>query len=334
MTEIVMDNMPDIPGLCFRSFNGSVDYPEMLRVVTASDKDDGDEEVSPLDEFTLYYNNLSNFDPEKDFLLVEMEGQLIGYSRVWWDKIQDGWINYGLFAAMIPEWRNKGIREVMLVWCEDRLKQIARTHDPAISKFYVSWIPPEAKEWEGLLSSSGYEPIRYSFLMVRPDLENIPDLPLPEGIEIRPVTPDHYRAIWEASREAFSDEWGEPEWQEEWYDRWLKSYYFQPKLWQIAWAGDEVAGMVRSYISKVENEELNRKWGYTENIGIRRPYRGKGLAKALIARSLQIVKDEGMEQAALGVDAENPSGALHLYKFMGFEEYQKWMTYRKPVELD
>ncbi len=334
MTEIVVENMPDIPGLRFRRFSGSVDYPAMLRVKVASDKFDKDEEVMSLEEFIHFYDHLTNCDLDKDFLLVEVDGQLIGYSRVWWDQIQDGWINYGHFASVVPEWREKGIREVMFDWCQARLKEVAGTHDPDIPKYYVSWIAPGSFEWEAILKNDGYEPIRYAFLMVRPDLENIPELPLPEGIEVRPAKPDQYRTIWEASREIFSDEWGEPEWLEEWYERWLGEPHIQPHLWQIAWCGDEVAGMVQNYISETENKEFDRKWGYTENIGVRKTHRGKGLAKALIARSLQVVKDAGMEQAALGVDAENPSGALHLYKSMGYEEYQKWVTLRKPLIME
>jgi len=327
-----MPDIPVIPGFTFRSFRGSQDIPEMHKVNTASNIDEGDEEVQTFEEFAHYYNNLTNCDLEKDSLIAEYEGRIIGYSRVYWDKIpKNNCINYGHFASVVPEWKNNGIRKALFHWGEARVKEIAKTHDPDIQKYIICWVSPKANEWESILSTNGYEIVRYAFLMVRPDLENIPDLPLPEGIIVRPTTPDDYRKIWDAAKEIFSDEWAEPEWQDSWYDRWVNQPNFQPELWQIAWCGDEVAGMVRSYISHPENEEFNRKWGYTENIGIRRPYRGKGLAKALIARSFQVVKDQGMEKAALGVDAENPSGALHLYKSMGFEESQRWKTYRKQI---
>ncbi|MCK4310901.1 MAG: GNAT family N-acetyltransferase, partial [Methanomicrobia archaeon] len=106
---------------------------------------------------------------------------------------------------------------------------------------------------------------------------------------------------------------------------------FDPTLWQIAWAGDEIAGMVQSYINKKENEKYNRERGYTENICVRRPWRKRGLAKALIARSFKIIKERGMTEAALGVDTENPSGALRLYKSMGFKVAKQFAAYRKPL---
>ena len=321
-----------IPGIKFRLCRGSEDFAEMHKVNTASNIDEGDEEVQTQEEFVHYYKHLTNCDVLKDILVAEHDGQIIGYSRNFWDKIQkDNAIHYSHFASVLPEWNNKGIREVFFTWNESRLKEIAEAHDPGIEKCIMCWVSPKADEWESILASNEYTIARFSFLMVRLDLENIPDLPLPEGIIVRPTTPEDYRKIWDAAKEIFADEWAEPEWQDEWYDRWLNQPIFQTELWQIAWHGDEVAGMVRSYISVPENEEFNRKWGYTENIGIRRAYRGKGLAKALIARSLQIVKDQGMEQAALGVDAENPSGAFHLYKLMGFQEYQRWKTYKKEL---
>jgi len=65
---------------------------------------------------------------------------------------------------------------------------------------------------------------------------------------------------------------------------------------------------------------------------VRRPWRRRGLARALIARSFGVIKELGMTEAALGVDAENISGALQLYKSMGFQVVKRYTTYRKPME--
>jgi ribosomal protein S18 acetylase RimI-like enzyme len=86
-----------------------------------------------------------------------------------------------------------------------------------------------------------------------------------------------------------------------------------------------------NYIDAQENKEYNRKRGYVEGISVQRPWRGKGVAKALIARSLKLLKSRGMTEAALGVDTENPSGAVHLYLKMGFKAHKKSATYRKPM---
>jgi len=90
--------------------------------------------------------------------------------------------------------------------------------------------------------------------------------------------------------------------------------------------------MVLNFINRKENEEYGRQRGYTETICVRRPWRRQGVARALIARSLQTVKAQGMTEAALGVDTQNPSGARRLYESMGFRPVKSHTLYRKPLD--
>jgi mycothiol synthase len=106
---------------------------------------------------------------------------------------------------------------------------------------------------------------------------------------------------------------------------------FDPAIWQVAWDGDEVAGMILNFIDREENEKFGRQWGYTEEICVRRPWRKRGLASSLIAHSLRVLKERGMNTAALYVDAENLSGALRLYEKMGYEVIRRGSDHRKPL---
>ena len=99
----------------------------------------------------------------------------------------------------------------------------------------------------------------------------------------------------------------------------------------MAWDGEEVAGQVRSYISPAENAEYRRKRGYTEFISVRRPWRRRGVARALLCQSLEALRDRGMEEAALGVMTENPNGAFGLYESVGFRVVKQYTSYEKPV---
>ena len=143
---------------------------------------------------------------------------------------------------------------------------------------------------------------------------------MPEGLEIREVKPEHHRKIWEAEHEAFRDHWGSSEPTEDQYEAWSTDRLFRPRFWKVAWEGDEICGMVGNFFDEKENKEFNRQRGYTEDIFVRRPWRKRGLAKALIAESIRMFKDMGMTETALGVDADNPSGALKLYTSLGYEE--------------
>jgi ribosomal protein S18 acetylase RimI-like enzyme len=101
-------------------------------------------------------------------------------------------------------------------------------------------------------------------------------------------------------------------------------------MWQVAWDGDQVAGLVINTIYERENEMEGVKVGWLDSVATRRAWRRRGLAGALIARSLAVLRDRGMDVAGLGVDAENPTGALGLYESFGFSKLRSHVFYRKP----
>jgi mycothiol synthase len=186
-----------------------------------------------------------------------------------------------------------------------------------------------------LLLGNGYAVVRRWYRMARPLDGEIPEAPLPEGLEVRPVTPAHYRRIWDAEVEAFRDAWGFAEPTEGAYQEWIeKPVAMMPEMWQIAWDDDQVVGQVRSFINRKENAEQGRLRGYTEDISVRRPWRRRGLAQTLILRSLRILREHGMTEAALSVDTENVSGALQLYERCGFHPVLSGSVYRKPFGLE
>lgn len=339
--KLSFPSLPGLPEVVFRGFEGEGDYPKMLAVINGSKEVDGIERSDKLEDISRNYAHLHNSTPASDMIFATVHDNVIGYARCWWDvegvtEAEKRWLGFH-FGFLLPAWRRKGIGAVMLHHLQARLSQIAAQQlgesqlDTAMPREFCAFVADTEKAAEALLLSAGYQTVRHEFNMVRPDLENIPDLLLPEGVEVRPVLPEHYRRVWDASNEAFHDHWGFIPEPEEEFQKMLENPEFDPSLWRVAWAGDEVAGMVLSFINKAENEEYNRKRGYTENICVRRPWRGRGLAKALIARSLLAVKERGMEHAALGVDSQNLSGALQLYESMGFRMVKRQSIYRKAI---
>ena len=332
-----LDGAPDIPGLRFRHYRGEDDLPAMLAVIEGSRIADQNDWVETLDQIKMSYRHLVNCDPREDALLVELDGSLIGYSRVFWSDEAEGNRLLCHFAILLPEQRGRGIRRAMLRWNEARLSNVRlacavqHPHDGPV--LYQCFVSEAETHWRGLLEESGYQVVRYHYEMVRPDLEAIPDLPLPDGLEVRPVRPEQIPAIWEAAREAFHDHWGysEDEWREESYRHFAEWAQDTMDTWQIAWQDGQVAGMVQCFIDEDQNRLYGRKRGWTEGICVRRPWRRQGLAKALIARSLRLCRERGMDHAALGVDAENPNGAFRLYGAMGFQISKRHFIYRKPA---
>ena len=327
--RIFITNAPEIPGLNFRGFHGDSDFPIMANIIQSCKHEDQEERTETAEEIAKSYKHLVNCDPYEDMLFFQIDDKPIGYSRVSWHSENTGENIYVHFGFVVPEWRRKGIGRTVLHYNQNRLRKIASDHKNGVPRYFESFASDTETASEKLLLSEKFEPVRHFFRMVRPDLENIPDSPMPEGLEVRPVEPEHYQLICDASNEAFRDHWGHSDdWQ--WtVEELMDVPHFDPRLWKVAWSGDEVAGMVLTYINPQENEEYNRKRGWTEDISVRRPYRKHGLASSLIAQSLHMLKEKGMEEAALGVDTKNLSGALRLYTRMGYREDKRFTNYRK-----
>jgi mycothiol synthase len=120
---------------------------------------------------------------------------------------------------------------------------------------------------------------------------------------------------------------------DEMYEQYRASSNFQPALWVVAWEGSQVAGGILNWIDEAANKQFNHQLGWTDPIFTCQPWRKRGLARALLMRSLQLLKDRGMNQAALGVDTQNPSGALGFYESCGFKMEHLSIIYEKDVPV-
>ncbi|MFN2233705.1 MAG: GNAT family N-acetyltransferase [Anaerolineales bacterium] len=330
---IQIPGVPTVPGLKFRHYRGESDLAAIVKLNNLTHTADQTGELETIDQLTHRFAHLKNCDPQKDVVLAELDGELIAYSRVSWVQQDDGIIAYRHFGNIHPEWRRKGLGSALLPYNERRLRKIAQAsgHNGDTPQFFESFGGNTTPGNNALLENAGYEIERYFYEMIRPIDKPIPDAPLPEGLEIRPFEDAHNRPIWEAIDEAFRDHWGYVAGTEEDYLRFLNSPTRKTKLWKVAWDGDQVAGMVLNNHFEHEDKAFNRKRGWTDPICVRRPWRRRGLAKALIAESIRMFCNMGFDDTALGVDTNNPNGALKLYESMGYQLDKTWMSFRKPM---
>ena len=322
---------PQIPDLTFRQFRGEEDYPHMLAVYLDCLRADKIEYTLTLEQVANDYQHLINCDPTQDMLFAEISGQVIAYSRVFWEELSEGIRVYNSYGNIHPDWRRQGIGTTMLAYNQARLRQIARDHPQDGPRFFQSWAADTEKGANSLLVNQGYQPVRYELEMVRDLSEPFPDAPLPEGLEIRPVENEHIWQIFRAANEAFEDHWGYRPLTDTEFEGWMKSPNFRPELWKVAWEEDQVAGSVQNFYNPEENQTFNRKRGYTEGISTRRPWRRRGLASALIVESMRMFKEMGMTETSHGVDSQNTSGALRLYQRLGYQVFKQHTIYRKSM---
>jgi ribosomal protein S18 acetylase RimI-like enzyme len=325
-----MTTVAELRGVVFRPFRGKDDYPHLARIITESSKGEGNDRVETVEGLASFYDHLDRCDPERDLLVAEVEGEPAAYTRVWWDQEPDGPRIYRSVCFVDPAYGGRGIGTALFAWDEARLGEIAGEHDAA-EKLMETFANDQNAAATALIREAGYEPITYAAEMVRPTVDDLPDHRLPDGVEIRPVTEDQLRAIWEADAEAFRDHWGYVEPTEESYERFLAFPHNDLSLWKVAWDDEGVAGQVRSFVNPAENEEHGRERGWTEFISTARRWRRRGVAKALIVESIRELAARGMTSVGLGVHTENPNGAYELYSSLGYEVVATWTTYRKPL---
>jgi mycothiol synthase len=199
---------------------------------------------------------------------------------------------------------------------------------------FGSWASDLNKRKGRLLAAAGYTPARYFFEMLRPSLNEVEVAPMPDGLELRPIGRDResQKQLWDADVEAFQDHWGGFDASDAAFEAWLARPDQDPDLWVVAWDGDEIAGAVVNTIYQSDNEAFGRLRGWLDSVFVRRAWRRRGLGSALVARSLVRLGEAGMTEAMLGVDSDNPSGALALYERAGFEVHRRSTAYRKPME--
>jgi mycothiol synthase len=329
---IHVSGAPPIPGLAFRRFRGEADYPLMVAILDTCNVADRLDYINTVEEVAWVFSHLENCDPKQDMLFAEVYDEPVAFSRVWWVEEGTGERLYKSLGFVHPGWRRQGLGAAMLAYGERHLRAIAREHPAAIPKRLRVWATDTEEGALALFAAAGYEPVRHYIMMIRPIDLPLPDALLPAGFEVRPVEPGHIRAIWDAMWEARRDHWGYVEPTGVDYERWTQGRLFVPSLWKVAWLGEQIAGMVLNRLDEVQNAQYGRRWGYTQDIFVRRPWRRRGLARALLAESIRMFREMGMEETALGVDTQNPSGALGLYESMGYRAIQRHTFFSKGIE--
>jgi mycothiol synthase len=327
-TTAIGDGLPS--GVTVRPFDLEGDVDGFVAVIHAANRaDDVDWLVTP-DQFRTDVTNRADFDPALDILVAEVDGEIVAGAEAQ-PQVRDDIAVHHVRCWVHPAHRRRGIGRHLLARNEARSREVARGWERDREHVLDAWADEHEYGALALLDASGYERIRYGFMMLRPLDEPIPDAPLPDGIELRPVRPEDHDPIWAADSEAFLDHWGAHQRTEEDRIAWFSMPGMDTSLWKVAWDGDEVVGSTMNAIWSEENATLGVSRGWLEHISVRRAWRKRGIASALIAESLRELRRRGVSEAALGVDGQNLSGALRLYESLGFRKHRMSTAFRKAL---
>ncbi len=255
---------------------------------------------------------LARIDLGRDSWALEEEGRIVG----------GGWLSLSgtdatITGVVAQGWKGRGYGDALLDLSEARARERGATKLQAFA-FEVDTAAAE------LFARRGYSVVR-RFYEMSIELSEPPVVPdLPPGLVLDAVGEDECRAFYEAIDEAFQDHW---EWHSMPYEEWLELRRgqhadAQGPLWLAVRDGDALAAVSR-------NEAGRNGGGLVGAIGVRRPWRGRGLARALLLHTFSEFHRRGERRVSLGVDATSPTGATYLYERVGMEIESCMLVYEK-----
>ena len=321
-TNYSIDETTLDPSLNLRAVRWS-DLEGVAQLIYDACAADGDTVVAVTPEELKHEWESPEFELERDAFLVETsDGKVVGFEEFNNEHAHvvlqtDGYVH--------PGFKGRGIGTTLLRVVEKRARAEMALAEPDVRVSLRSIIDNHDPDSHDLHRNEGYQPLRYHWRM-EIVLDDPPSEPkFPEGIELRPfIKGEHDVPIWQAQNEAWRDHWGSHDVSlEEWKRSRFDDPEFNPDLWAIAWDGDEVAGF-----------SMNRYRmgiGWIRTLGVRRPWRKRGLGEALLLHSFGEFYKRGTSTIGLGVDAQNPTGATRLYQKVGMYAASEYVTYEKEL---
>ncbi len=278
---------------------------------------------------TLKMWRLPGFDLQRDAWIIETpEEQVVGYMDVW---SPEPYAHLYCDGRVQPAYHGRGIGAALLRLAETRARELM-ARAPSDARVVLTARTESANTAaRRLFERQGYVHVR-SFWRMGITLDHEPAAPeIPAGITIRAMIPGREeRAVFEADEEAFKDHYDHhPIPFETWLD-WQTSddpEQHDPALWFLALDGEQIAGIALCEPKTTEDPAE----GWVSTLGVRRPWRKRGLGLALLRHAFRAFYRRGTYRIGLNVDASSPTGATRLYERAGMRVVRQHDSYAKEL---
>jgi mycothiol synthase len=272
------------------------------------------------------------FNLDRDTRLVlTPSGEPAGYAEVW--DIDPPHVRLWTWGCVHPEQRGRGIGTALIAWQEAR-GGAALAQAPAGCRVCLrQTVSTLDQSGTRLLEACGYTPIRHFFQM-RIELDRpLPEPVWPRGVSVRTfdVSNDLVPVV-DAVRSAFCDHWGYVESPFEsdlaiWQHIVTEEKSFDASLWFLAVAEGRIIGVALCSAMEPEDPDL----GHVNTLGVVRPSRRRGIARALLQHAFSELARRGKKRVALGVDGASLTGAVRLYERAGMHVERRRVLYEKEL---
>ncbi|MFN2198344.1 MAG: GNAT family N-acetyltransferase [Anaerolineales bacterium] len=238
-----------------------------------------------------------------------------------------------LWMEVHPDYRVDGLRRALAEWALQRAKvRLASLSDDLPRKVQVS-ADEKLADHKMVYEALGFVSVRYFYHMRRHLSQPIIAPKLPAGLQLVTYQPEDSEGLHAAFNDAFADHWNfYPASKADWELWFVGGEDFRPDLTLLVKDGDEIAAFSINGVNPERNAQRGVQEGWVHQLGTRRPWRKRGLATQLLLASMQAFKADGLEYATLGVDTENPTGALKIYEKVGFEPFRSFVVYEMGLD--
>lgn len=272
-------------------------------------------------------------DPRTDSLLgLDADGTPRAFAHV---EVRPGdtrSVRAFCWGGVDPTWRGRGVGRALLAWQEELARRKIAASGKAVPGRVMVHVEGRLQDRRRLAERAGFRPVRWFVDMTRRLDTAPPEVELPAGLRLVPFDPAYSERTRLAHNEAFAEHWGsEPRAPEDWERATVGGRSFRPDWSFVVLDGDEVAAYTLGSAYRQDWEGQGYTCGWTDLLGVRPAWRGRRLARALLAASMRAFAASGMERADIGVDSENAFGALDLYRRLGYEPVHRSIAYTKDA---
>lgn len=270
------------------------------------------------------------FDPQRNgVVLRDPSGSMVAAE---WVTQGPPYVTPHAIGFVAPERTGEGIGTWLLDWARGVAESKIDDAPAGARVSLAAWVDAAHPASMALMVGSGMAHTRF-FLEMRIDFTETPPRPeLPDGLVLRTFSPGVddeavYRTIDEASRDHFGHVDRPYEVGLHRLRQRMAEEGFDPSLWWYAVDGDDIAGVNLCHSSTDGDESV----GYVGNLSVRRPWRGRGLAAALLQIAFHEFASRGKTAATLQVDADNITGATRLYSRAGMRETERFAVFETEL---